>query len=119
MKRIVAYLALTVAALGLVLFAMDETPEHVTAENSADSSIYIIWCDYDGPDAVLTPCGYVPASHVHFIGDGSVIKLAPEGNYVYDSEDRVTEFTAAETETPDWLHRADITKSESEARSAG
>jgi hypothetical protein len=119
MKRIVTYLALAVVVLSLVVFGTGGAPRHVTAENSANSPIYTIYCDYDGPDAVLTPCGYVPASHVHFVGDGSVIKLAPEGNYVYSSEGRVTEFAPEETETPDWLHRVDITKSESAALSAG
>jgi len=109
MKITLVYLVAVGLMLTLIVFSTGTAPQDIAVEGSPDYPIYTIWCDYDGPDAVITPCGSVPASHVHFVGDGSVIKLAPEGNYVYNPEGKLTEFVPKE-ETPSWLHRVDITK---------
>jgi len=105
------YVALALVLLSLSMFGTGAAlqPQDVAVEGSADSPLYTIYCDYDGPDAVMTPCGSMPASHVHLVDNGSVIKLAPEGNYIYSPDGKLTEFVPEE-ETPDWLHRVDITK---------
>jgi hypothetical protein len=108
MKRALAYLGAAAFVFGLIGFGGGAAAQDVAAEGSADPPIYIVYCDYDGPDAVLTPCGYVSASHVHLVGDGSVIRLAPEGDYVYGADGNLTEFVANEEENPSWLHRVDI-----------
>lgn len=110
MKITLVYVVAAGLMLTLIVFGIGAAPQDVAVEGSPDSPIYTIWCDYDGPDAVITPWGSVPASHVHFVGDGSVIKLAPEGDYVYSPDGKLTEFVPKEEETPSWLHRVDITK---------
>ncbi|MGA8848376.1 MAG: hypothetical protein WB564_00915 [Dehalococcoidia bacterium] len=110
MKITPVYLLAAGLILTLIVFNAGTAPQDVAVEGSTDSPIYTIYCDCDGPDAVLTPCGYMPASHVHFVGDGSVIKLAPEGDYIYSPEGKLTEFFPKEEETSSWLHRVDITK---------
>jgi len=110
MKKTLMYLVAALVTLSLGVFGAGAAPQDVAVEGSPDYPIYTIYCDYEGPDAVMTPCGSMPASHVHFVGDGSVIKLAPEGNYVYSPDDKLTEFVPKEKETPSWLHRVDITK---------
>jgi hypothetical protein len=116
MKKNLMYLALVMVILSLTVFGTGGgAPQDVAAKSSIDSPIYTVWCDYDGPDAVVTPYGSMPASHVHFVPNDSIIKVAPEGDYIYSSEDKLTEFAAKETEAPNWLHRVDITKPESVA----
>ena len=110
MKITPVYLVAAVFMPTLSVFSTGAAPQGITVEGSPDYPIYTIYCDYDGPDAVMTPCGSMPASHVHFVGDGSVIKLAPEGNYVYSPDGKLTEFVPEEEETPDWVHRVEITK---------
>jgi len=112
MKKTLLYLTLVLVILSLSVFGAGAAPQDAAAEGNIDSPIYTIYCDYDGPDAVMTPWGSVPASHVHFVDNGSVIKLTPEGNYVYSSEDKLTEFIPKEKETPSWQHRVEITKRE-------
>jgi len=113
MKKTLLYLTLVLVILSLSVFGAGAAPQDAAAEGNIDSPIYTIYCDYDGPDAVMTPCGSMPASHVHFVDNGSVIKLAPEGNYIYTPEGKLTEFVPEKQETPDWLHRVEITKRES------
>jgi hypothetical protein len=110
MKRTLSYLAAAALLFGLVAFGAGAAARDVAPEDGADSPIYMIYCDYDGPDAVLTPCGYMPASHVHLVGEGSVIRRAPEGDYVYGADGSLTEFVPNEEEDPSWLHRVDITR---------
>lgn len=110
MKLTLAHLAAVAFVLALVMFGSGAAAPAGATESNADSPIYVIWCDYEGPDAVITPCGSMPASHVHFVGDGSVIKLAPEGDYVYGPDGNLTEFVPSEEENPNWVHRVDITK---------
>jgi len=109
MKITIVYLVGAGLMLTLIVFGTGAAPQNAAVEGNIDFPIYTIYCDYDGPDAVMTPCGSMPASHVHFVGDGSVIKLAPEGDYVYSPEGKLTEFVPKE-ETPSWLHRVDVTK---------
>jgi hypothetical protein len=109
MKITLVYLVAVGLLVSAIAFGAGAALQNIAVEGSPDYPMYIIWCDYDGPDAVITPCGSMPASHVHFVGDGSVIKLAPEGDYVYSPEGKLTEFIPKE-ETPSWLHRVDITK---------
>lgn len=108
MKIAAVYLVAAGLMLTLIVSNSGTALQDIAVEGSPDYPIYVIYCDYNGPDAVMTPCGSMPASHVHFVGDGSVIKLAPEGNYIYSPEGKLMEFVPEE-ETPSWLHRVDIT----------
>jgi hypothetical protein len=110
MKITLVYLVAAGLVFGLVAFGSGAATQDAAGEGTADSPVYTVWCDYEGPDAVITPCGSMPASHVHFVGDGSVIKLAPEGDYVYGPDGNLTEFVPGEEETPSWVHRVDLTK---------
>jgi len=113
MKKNLIYVALALVVLSLIGFGTGAAPgpQDITLGTSTDSPLYKIYCDYDGPDAVMTPCGSMPASHVHFVDNGSVIKVTPEGNYVYSPDGKLTEFVPEEEEeTPDWVHRVEITK---------
>ena len=109
MKITLVYLVAAGFLLTLIMFSTGAAPQDIATEGSPDCPIYTIYCDYNGPDAVLTPCGYVPANHVHSVGDGSVIKLTPEGTYIYSPDGKLAEFIPKE-ENPNWLHRVDITK---------
>jgi hypothetical protein len=109
-KRTLAYLAAIAFVFGLVAFGSDAVAKDVAGEGSADAPVYVIYCDYDGPDAVLTPCGYMPASHVHLVGNGSIIRRASEGDYIYGPDGNIIEFVPTEEEIPNWVHRVDITK---------
>lgn len=108
---------MVVAILGVTVLGLGGAPRNVTAGSGADSSTHRVWCDYDGPDAVMTPCGPVPSSHVHSLPNGSIIEPAPEGDYIYDSHLNFIEFVANEVETPTWLHHVDVTGAESEGLS--
>jgi hypothetical protein len=118
MKRTLTYIALVVAIFSLTLFSLGAAPQNAAAGSNVDSPIHRVWCDYDGTDAIMTPCGSVPSSHAHFLPNGSVIKPAPEGDYIYNPDGDFIEFVAKETETPSWLHRVDMTGAESDGLGA-
>ena len=111
MKITLVYLVAAGLMLTLIGFGTGAAPQpqDIAIEGGTDSPLYRIYCDYEGPDAVMTPCGSMPASHVHFVDNGSVIKSTPEGDYVYSPDGKLTGFVPEKEETPDWFH-VDITK---------
>ena len=115
MKRNLICLALVLVVVSLGVSGVGARSEDMVAGAGADSPVYMMNCDYDGPDAVLTPWGYVPASHVNHVDNGSVVKAAPEGDYVYSSEGKLIDFMPKEAETQSWQHRVEIYTSESAA----
>jgi hypothetical protein len=110
MRKTLACVVAVAFAFALVAFGSGTAPQQVAAGGGTDSPVIYVWCDYDGPDAVITPYGTMPASHTHFLGDGSVIELAQEGDYVCGPDGNRTKLVPTEEQLPDWVHFVDATE---------
>lgn len=109
MIKVLAYLTAVAFVFALVASSGGIEAHDAAANGGTDSALYV-WCDYEGPDAVITPYGTMPASYTHFVDDGSTIESAPEGEYIYGPDSNLTELVPTEEQLPDWVHFVEITK---------